>query len=631
MIDLYDALWAPRLIASEAVTIIKDSIDRKIHRKVHLPMLKHKEDHLYPRVRLRRASYISLNGEWELAHKCPYDEDISDDIFTDRINVPYPVEAALSGVDPYEVSTQFAYRRYFNLPEGFVKDRIILHFGAVDQECRVYVNGKLAGEHEGGYLPFEFDITDVTDIPGENEIIVKVRDELNRKFPYGKQTLKPEGMWYTPVSGIWQTVWLESLPPDHIDRVICSYLEGNEKGNLEIRTSGTFDECSYVIYGPVIDDEEYPDDDPKIRLSDTIIEGRIHNGCDYIEIPGDKLRLWSPDEPYIYYIRLRSIQDEVLSYFTLKTVSIEKVRDKDRICLNHKPVFLHGVLDQGYFSDGLYTPVSDRYYEDDIRNMKDLGFNVIRKHIKVEPERFYYDCDRLGMIVFQDMVNNGEYSFVKHTAMPTFAGQWKNDEYEPVPQDIKDFFIKHSVFTVKHLMGFGCIILYTVFNEGWGQFESERVTEILKEADGSKIYDGASGWFKQENGDIDSDHFYYHKIKPHHWSRPVIISECGGFTRSVGDHSHSPDKTYGYGDFSTEEALTKRIFKMYDDEVIPNLKHGICGCVYTQVSDVETETNGLYTYDREICKVNREKMKELAFKLNKAYSYVTEDHKGEGK
>ncbi|MCR5356722.1 MAG: glycoside hydrolase family 2 [Lachnospiraceae bacterium] len=628
MIDLYDALWAPRLIVNEAVGIIKNSIDHKVHRKVHLPMSRHAEEHLYPRPRLRRDSYICLNGEWDFAPKCPYGGEIRDDMFTDTINVPYPVEAVLSGIDPYDVSTEFAYRTEFKITHDFAKGRLMLNFGAVDQECRVYVNGRLIGEHEGGYLPFSLDITDDIKCDEDNELVVMVRDELNIKYPYGKQTLKPEGMWYTPVSGIWQSVWLESVPQKHVDKIVCRLLEGKNNGNVEVDISGTADKYGLTIYKPVIYNDAYPEDDMvTMKGSDgcePLIELIINNGSNIIDLKDNTPVLWSPDTPYIYRIRVTTTDETVESYFTLRTVSIEDVKGKKRICLNHKPIFLHGVLDQGYFSDGLYTPVSDRYYEDDVRSMKDLGFNVLRKHIKVEPERFYYDCDRLGMLVFQDMVNNGEYSFAKHTAMPTFAGQWKDDRDIPVADDIKDFFIRHSIETVEHLKGFGCIIYFTVFNEGWGQFESVRVTGLLKEKDPEKIYDGASGWFKQESPEVDSDHFYYHKIKPHHWSGPVIISECGGFTRPVPDHSYCPDKAYGYGDCASEGALTERIFKMYDNEVMPNLIKGICGCIYTQLSDVETESNGLYTFDREVCKVDKARMKELAFKLNKAYEYVTE-------
>ncbi len=630
MIDLYDALWAPRLIINETVGIIRNTIDRKVHRKVHLPMLRHEESHMYPRPSLRRAAYASLNGEWEFAPKCPYDEDWNDDAFTDKINVPYPVEAPLSGVDPVEVSTEFAYRRNFKITGDLITGKITLNFGAVDQECRVYINGSYAGEHEGGYLPFSFDITDVLDKNGDNEIVVKVRDTLNRKFPYGKQTLKPEGMWYTPVSGIWQTVWLESVPDKHIDKIVCRYVENEQNGNVEVVISGTAGKYRLKVYKPVIYSGCYPSDnctlDDKTVDDDIIVNTLIDNGRNYIFLDKKYVNLWSPDEPYIYNIVAETNEDRVGSYFTLRTVSIGEIKGKRRICLNHKPLFLHGILDQGYFSDGLYTPVSDRYYEDDVRNMKELGFNVIRKHLKVEPECFYYDCDRLGMIVFQDMVNNGEYSFVKHTAMPTFSGQWKDDRDFPVDLETKEFFIKHSIDTVKHLKGFGCIIYYTVFNEGWGQFESDRVTELLRTEDPSRIYDSASGWFKQDNPEVDSDHFYYHKIKPHHWTGPVVISECGGFTRPVAEHSYCPDKSYGYGDCATEEALTDRIFKMYDDEVIPNMRHGICGCIYTQLSDVETESNGLYTYDREVCKVDKQKLRKLAFKLNKAYGFITENN-----
>ncbi|MCR5509152.1 MAG: hypothetical protein K6F34_10745 [Lachnospiraceae bacterium] len=633
MIDIYDALWAPRLIINEAVGIIKNRIDHKIHRKVHLPMTGHKEEHLYPRPSLRRERYVSLNGDWDFAPDCPYEGDAANDMFTETARVPFPIEAPLSGLDPYDLHTEFGYRRNIKITDDMLKDRLILHFGAVDQECRIFVNGIPAGEHEGGYLPFSFDITDLVNAGTDNEITIKVRDSLNTKYPYGKQTKSPEGMWYTQVSGIWQTVWLETVPKSRVDNVACRYLEGDEDGNVEINISGTAGKYRMTLYRPVILNGRYPEDEKVCRDipgdSEVLKEAELNNGRNVIRINNNTLELWSPDRPYIYRMRIRTDEDDVMTYMTLRTVSVEEINGRMRICLNHEPVFLHGVLDQGYFSDGIYTPVSDRYYEDDIRNMKELGFNVLRKHIKIEPERFYYECDRIGMLVFQDMVNNGEYSFAKHTAMPTFAGQWKDDKDIPVPDDVKDFFIRHSIDTVRHLKRFGCIIYYTVFNEGWGQFESIRVTELIRAEDPDRIYDGASGWFKQSdyNADVDSDHFYYHKIKPHHWSRAVIISECGGFTRLIQDHSYCPDKAYGYGDCKSEEALTQRIFKMYDDEVIPNMRHGICGCIYTQVSDVETESNGLYTYDREICKVNRDRMKELAFKLNKAYEYINEPRK----
>ena len=661
MIDIYDALWAPRLFFSEAVKMFKNLTDRREHLKIKLPMTAHKEEHLYPRSRLRRDSFITLNGEWMFAPSLDFlddapQSDLDKSAFTEKIRVPYPPEAELSGMHKGFDGAGFAYRRLFNAPQIKDNESLILNFGAVDQECRVFVNGRLAGLHEGGYLPFSFDITEFVEKEGPNEITVKVRDVLNRKYPYGKQTKKPDGMWYTPVSGIWQTVWLECVNKVHVESIVCSYMDkehdsyradpekdginrSDEPANLKIDIKGTAQYYELTIFEPEIYDQEYPAENKNWIIDTDTEDGKttskvntgnpkvlrsciLKNGVNFLKI--DDPMFWSPETPYIYVVKIRGGEDIVTSYFTLRTVSIEEINGMQRICLNHKPLFLHGVLDQGYFSDGLFTPVSDRYYEDDIRGMKELGFNLLRKHIKIEPERFYYDCDRLGMLVFQDMVNNGEYSFLKHTMLPTFLGQWKDDTNIAVPDDVKEFFIRHSEDTVRYLKGFGCIIYYTVFNEGWGQFESLRVTKRLKEIDPDKIYDPASGWFKPHTTDVASDHFYYHKIRHHKWKGPVIISECGGFARLIKDHSYSPDKIYAYGydKLNTCEALTDRIVRMYDEEVIPNLSKGICGSIYTQLSDVETEMNGLYTFDRAECKVDKIKMRELSERIGEQYEKI---------
>ena len=630
MIDIYDMLWAPRLVLREGASIVKNSIIKKDLRIVNLQMDDHEEEHLYPRPRLKRDSYLDLNGEWHFAPKACYDNTDSDDIvFSEIINVPYPIEAPLSGVSAQECDKTFAYRREFELPDGFNRGRIILHFGAVDQECRVYLNGKEILSHEGGYLPFECDITGDVNEDDINELTVIVRDELNPKFPYGKQTHTPEGMWYTQVSGIWQSVWLESTADKYIKKVTCRTPAGtlnDDSAVLHMNIEGNCDNYRLVIFKPSIEDNKYPidgmldADDPGYEV---LTECTVKAGANLIKIDGPNL--WTPDKPFIYRFMLKGDSDLVESYFTICAISIEEKKGLKRICLNHKPLFFHGVLDQGYYPDGIYTPGSDRYYEDDVRNMKELGFNVIRKHLKIEPERFYYDCDRLGMLVFQDMVNNGEYSFVKHTALPTFTGQWQDDRDFPVDKETKDAFVDNAIAAIRHLKGFNCIVYYSVFNEGWGQFDSVRVTDILRHLDPDKIFDTASGWFKQDDIEVDSDHFYFHKIKHHKWKRPVIISECGGYTMQVHEHSYSPDKQYGYGDCKSKEALTGRIFRLYDYEVIPNLKHGVCGCIYTQVSDVESECNGLYTYDRKVCKVDKDKMKELKLKLFKAYEFVTEE------
>ncbi|MCR5420301.1 MAG: hypothetical protein K6E98_04795 [Lachnospiraceae bacterium] len=663
MIDIYDALWAPRLIVQEALNTIKNLFKKKNLSVNVLPMIKHKEEHLYPRPKLRRISYKSLNGVWDFAPYLSYDDTyepvLNNDPFKFKINVPFPVEALLSGVcgDKY---TEFAYRKIFELKDLLSSDdhllyenRLIIHFGAVDQSCRIYINNNYIGEHEGGYLPFYFDITDYIHKDSANEIIVKVKDDLNKKYPYGKQSDTPKGMWYTQVSGIWQSVWMEWVPKTHINSIICSldtsdeieitskaYSDNKDIGHLssnnnsiKIEVKGTGVRYKLTIYEPHMENERYPADLPYVLIKQDnrkalkiLREVWVENGTCYIKL--SSIKLWSQSHPYIYRIKLETEDgsDVIESYFTLRKISINRINEQLKICLNDEPVFFHGILDQGYFSDGLYTPVSDRYFEDDIRNIKELGFNVIRKHIKVEIPAFYYDCDRLGIMVFQDMVNNGDYSFIRDTLLPTFVGQWKKDSSLKIPEEVKNFYINHCIDTINHLKGYGCIIYYTVFNEGWGQFDSEKLVKIFREIDGSKIYDGASGWFKQKEGMIDSDHFYYHKIKPHKWSKPVIISECGGYVYRIKEHSYCPDRYYGYGDTASLEGFTKRISELYEEEVIPNIKNGICGTVYTQICDVEYEINGLYTYDREICKVDKKKMKEISEMINREFLCVIKEN-----
>lgn len=607
--DIRDDLWVPLLAANQAANMIEDLLKGPVRKKPMLPMRKYPEEHGYPRPKLVRKSYLSLDGMWQLA---PNQSEKRPEHFPRQVRVPYAPQASVLGRRGFDPGDEFWYRKMFTLPEGFVKDRLLLHLGAVDQICRVYVNGVEAGSHEGGYLPFVCDITDLVQ-EGTNELTVYVKDTLDHRYPYGKQTKKPEGMWYTEISGIWQSVWLESVPRKHVENICCRMVEDG----VEITLEGTADHYDVTIFQPAIEEGEIG--------TAPLVKVRLHNGVNTVAIPNP--RLWSPEHPYIYRMKVRAGNDWVQSYFTLRTITIEWVNGRKWMCLNHKPYFFHGVLDQGYFSEGIYTPVSDRYYEDDIRNMKCLGYNTLRKHIKVEPEVFYYACDRIGMLVFQDMVNNGDYNYLRDTLSPTLFDQWKYDRNWQVAADVKEMFISHSLETIAHLKKYGCIVLYTVFNEGWGQFNSTEVTRILRQADPDRLYDSTSGWFKQLDLDveIDSDHVYFHKIHPNAWTkRPVLISECGGFTGVARKHSISPDKVYGYGSCHTREELTARIRTLYIEEVIPNIRLGINGVIYTQLSDVEEETNGIYTYDRAVCKVVPDQMRELADHLTHELYRVTD-------
>ena len=528
----------------------------------------------YPRPQLRRASFFSLNGDWLLNDK--------------PIRVPFAPQAALSG---YEVAVpeEFTYTRTFTLPNDFAKpgDSVRLHFGAVDQIAAVFVNGRPAVRHEGGYLPFFADVTGLL-VADENTLTVHVTDTLSHDYPYGKQRKDRGGMWYTPISGIWQSVWMEAVPPMAVEGLrITPDLTGI---TLQVET----DADAYTV--------TVADGEPRTFTEKTV---RIE-----VENP----HLWTPDDPYLYPMTVETAADRVESYFALRTSTIEKVDGYNRFCLNGQPVFWHGVLDQGYFSDGIYLPEDPREYERDILRMKQLGFNLLRKHIKIEPETFYYACDRLGMLVMQDMVNNGGYSWLFDTALPNIGLQKRPDRY-PGGKQRKAIFEAHAAATQKQLYNHPCIVSYTIFNEGWGQFDSDRIYANCKAADPTRIYDATSGWFAQKQSDMDSLHIYF-KVKPlAAKERPLFLSECGGYTRPIEGHRFNTEKTYGYGDTDSEQALTDKILELYKIMVLDSIPHGLCGCIYTQVSDVEDEVNGLYTYDREVCKVDVQRMQQLAVQL----------------
>lgn len=537
----------------------------------------------YPRPQMRREKYVILNGTWQLNGQ--------------EIHVPFAPQSRLSGYLG-DVEERLVYETSFEVPKNWDKPRILLHFGAVDQVAEVYVNDTLVGKHEGGYLHFSFDITEAVKWEESNKLCVRAVDTLDRRYPYGKQCKKRGGMWYTPVSGIWQTVWMENVPNIYIEEIKLT----PSLTDVEIAVSGNVQGFKAIVSdkGSII-----------TEMSCTGYTGRI-----VINNPVH----WTVDNPHLYALRIVTEEDEVESYFALRTIAVEKVDGVNRICLNHTPIFMHAVLDQGYFEGGIYLPEDETEYEKDILRMKELGFNTLRKHIKLEPEQFYYDCDRLGMLVLQDMVNNGGYSYVFDTVLPTLKLKKRNDcrgRYQS--QEHKRIFEQHMRDTLHDLYNHPCIIGYTIFNEGWGQFESDRMYDVAKSIDGTRIYDSTSGWFAQKKSDVDSEHVYFRVEKLHPKERPMFLSECGGYSYLVPEHAFNPDKTYGYGACKTSEELTDRIVAMYEGMVLPGIKGGVCGCVYTQLSDVEDEINGMYTYDRQVCKVNKEKMQNLA---NRIYQQI---------
>ena len=539
----------------------------------------------YPRPLLKRDSYVNLNGEWELAvAKTP----TAFAAYNRKIRVPFAPESQLSGIgEHFEEGSSLFYRRNFTLPEGFKKDRVLLHFGAVDQFAEVYVNQTRVGNHLGGYESFCFDITDA--LEEENELVVRCTDDLRDKSqPYGKQVVSRGGMWYTPVSGIWQTVWLESVAKNYVNQI-----------DIQV----TLDTATVTV-SPAMDGK-------------ILCQGREYPlTAGIAQITPEKPIPWTPENPKLYAFTVEAGEDRFQSYFALRTLEIKEVNGLKRLCLNGDPYFFHGLLDQGYWPDGLFTPASPKCYEEDILAMKSLGFNMLRKHIKVEPEQFYYDCDRLGMVVFQDMVNNGAYSFLKDTILPTFFSQHKDDKNAHRDEKTRKAFLAGMEATVRQLKNHPCICCWTIFNEGWGQFDGTAAYRRLKELDSSRFIDTTSGWFRGSETDVESLHIYFgmwHRLKKS--DKPIVLSEFGGFTYSEPGHIFNPHKSYGYGTCKTKEALTARLQEVYEKRVIPAISKGLCASIYTQVSDVEDEINGILTYDRKISKPEKETMLSIARKL----------------
>ena len=548
---------------------------------------------IYPRPHLRRDSFFSLNGEWDIKI-C---ENGTNKI--EKITVPFVPESVLSGIGRrIAPKSVLYYKKEFSLPKDFVPEnyRVILHFGAVDQIANVSLNSHFLGEHRGGYDAFSFDVTEyLSDV---NTLEIEVHDELeNGILPYGKQCEKRGGMWYTPISGIWQTVWLEAVPKSYIKDIKIV----TDESGADVYVEGDGELCGMVELG--------------------YMRYYLKNGHARIEIKDPVF--WTPENPHLYEIAVRVGIDRAESYFAFRTLEVKEINGKKRLCLNGKPYFFHGLLDQGYFPDGIFLPADPSGFERDITEAKKLGFNMLRKHIKIEPEIFYYYCDKLGIVVFQDMVNNSDYSFFRDTALPTVGIKSLDDKKMHRDPRSRKTFIDAMEKTVKKLSFHPSICYWTIFNEGWGQFDHAAAYERLKELDGSRFIDSVSGWFlpkkKQElASDVESLHVYFKPVKTTERSaeeKPLVLSEFGGYSYKIEGHSFNLDKNYGYRTIKDAKEFEAALEKLYFEEVAPAIGKGLCAAVYTQLTDVEDETNGLLSYDRKVVKVSYEAAQNIAKKL----------------
>ena len=542
----------------------------------------------YPRPQMVRGHWMSLNGEWEYAI-C--ESKVIPEKFDGKILVPFSPETELSGVrKKLEPGQYLWYRREILLPEDFAGRRVILHFGAVDQIADVWVNQQHAVTHVGGYLSFEADITAF--IP-ENKlsVVVRVSDDTDRSFhTRGKQKTKRGGIWYTPQSGIWQSVWLEAVPQNYVRalRITPFY----DDGEVDIAADIVGNERAFAHFGR--ESYELP-----------------------ARIPVPDFEAWSPEHPKLYDFSVSCGEDEVTSYFAMRKFSVEQdEKGVPRLFLNNEPYFHNGILDQGYWPDGLYTAPTDEALYRDILTAKESGFNMIRKHIKVEPLRWYYHCDRLGMLVWQDMPCGGGRYSPAVVAAPLVTGIHLRDSayglFDRSDEAGRREFQDELIDMITQLYNCPCIAMWVIFNEGWGQFDAKKMTDAVRFVDNTRTIDHASGWHDQGASDVRSEHVYFrpYRFRADKKGRAVVLSEFGGYARAIDGHLFSK-KNFGYKTLDSAEKLTEALEELYRNQIRPAKERGLSAAVYTQMSDVEDEINGLVTYDRAVVKTDPERMHSI--------------------
>lgn len=541
----------------------------------------------YPRPQFVRNSYINLNGCW----KCEFSKssELPSDFKTD-ITVPFSPETPLSGVGRVLEPTEYLhYEKRFDIPSNFNKGRVFIHFGAVDQIADVYLNGVHIGSHSGGYTPFSFEITDnIKD--GENRLNVTVRDFSDTKqYSRGKQKFNRGGIWYSPQSGIWQTVWLESTPKEYLHSVKITPDFDNEQVRFDFEADA---EVLVSVY------------DGDMLIAETAEK--------VVRIPNFKP--WSPESPFLYNVVFSCGKDRVRSYFGMRKFSVGKDENgMPRLFLNNKPYFHNGLLDQGYYPDGFLTPPSNEAMEYDVKTVKKMGFNMLRKHIKIEPLLWYHYCDVNGILVWQDMVNGGGKYGLEVSVLPFIGVNLDDTNYKTFKRtdaSQRESYYKELREMLDALYNCPCIAVWVPFNEGWGQFDSAKAYKFIKEFDKTRVVDSTSGWHDRGVTDVISKHIYFTPIKVKAGAKPYVLSEFGGFSHRVNGHTFN-NKMFGYKIYNSPESLAKAYKKTFEKVIIPQISKGLSATVYTQLTDVEDELNGLLTYDRKVVKIPVDILKKI--------------------
>lgn len=541
----------------------------------------------YPRPQFVRDSYLNLNGMWQVSFcktaqiPAKFDYDIC---------VPFSPECPLSGVNRVLGRNEYLiYNKTFTLADGFNKGRVFINFGAVDQIATVLLNGKEVGTHHGGYTPFTFELTDYL-VDGENVLNVVVTDVCeDNQYSRGKQRTKRGGIWYSPQSGIWQSVWLESTPLDYIKSFRITPDYDNEQVKFEFE--GT-QNVEILIY------------DGKNLIADT---------TDKI-VKIENFKSWSPESPFLYDVVFKTENETVKSYFGMRKFSTGVDENGvPRLFLNNKPYFVNGLLDQGYYPDGYLTPPANEAMEFDVKSVKEWGFNMLRKHIKIEPMLWYHYCDVNGIIVWQDMVNGGGDYGLEIGVLPFIGVNLDDTNYSTFHRTdakARDLYYVELKEMVDALYNCPCIGLWVPFNEGWGQFDSAKAYRLLKQWDSTRVVDSASGWHDRGVTDVISKHIYFTPIVVSKKDKPWLLTEFGGLGLKLKGHTFN-DKMFGYKIYFSQKSLTSAYARLFNRTIIPQIPKALAGTVYTQVTDVEDELNGILTYDRKVLKIDLDALQDI--------------------